>query len=342
MYTTINMGDADVLITGAAGHLGCALMLSLSSYGYTPIGIDTLASATTTHVGSITDRAFVESLFAANPKIRHVLHAATLHKPHVESHTKSDFVDVNITGTLVLLETAAALNPSRIDSFVFVSTTSTFGQALSPKPGSPAAWVDETVTPVPKNIYGVTKVAAEDLCRLMHIQTGLPVLVLRTSRFFPEADDDEGRRAALGDENLKCLELAYRRVDIADVVSVCVLAMKRAREIGWGKYVVSAPPPFPKDAETLRRLDSEAEEVYCKCVTGIKEVFGKRGWKFLPRLDRVYDSGKAVRELGWEPVYTIQSAVEKIAQGKEWRSELTFRVGRKGYHAVSTGIYTVR
>jgi nucleoside-diphosphate-sugar epimerase len=342
MYTTLNMGDADVLVTGAAGHLGCALMLSLPSYGYTPIGIDILASETTTHVGSITDRAFVESLFAANPKIRHVLHAATLHKPHVESHTKSEFVDVNITGTLVLLETAASLNPGRIDSFVFVSTTSTFGEALSPKPGSPAAWVDETVTPVPKNIYGVTKVAAEDLCRLVHMQTGLPVLVLRTSRFFPEADDDEGRRAALGDENLKCLELAYRRVDIADVVSACVLATRRAREIGWGRYVVSAPPPFPNDAETLRRLDSEAEEVYCECVPGIKEVFREQGWTFLLRLDRVYDSGKAVRELGWEPVYTVRNAVEKIAQGKEWRSELTFRVGRKGYHAVSTGVYTVR
>ena len=331
------MPDANVLVTGAAGHLGSALMLSLSSHGYTPIGIDTLWSPTTTHVGSITDRAFVESLFTTYPTIQHVLHAATLHKPHVDSHTKSDFVSVNISGTLVLLETAASLGPERIASFVFVSTTSVFGHALTPAPGDPAAWIDESVTPVPKNIYGVTKAAAEDLCRLTHMQTGLPVLVLRTSRFFPEPDDDERRRAALGDENLKCLELAYRRTDIADVVSACVAAMRRARGIGWGMYIISAPPPFPSDSETLRRLDAEAGSVCSECISGIDEAFGKRGWKFLPRLDRVYDSGKAVRELGWEPVYTIQHAVERIAKGEEWRSVLTFEVGKKGYHATSTG-----
>ncbi|KAH6613890.1 NAD dependent epimerase/dehydratase family protein [Boeremia exigua] len=336
------MGNADVLVTGAAGHLGCALMLSLPSYGYTPIGIDTLDSPTTTLVGSISNRTFVESLFAAYPNIRHILHAATLHKPHVDSHSKSDFVDVNITGTLILLETAAGLQSDRIDSFIFVSTTSVFGQALSPKPGSPAVWIDETVTPIPKNIYGVTKAAAEDMCRLTNMQTSLPVLVLRTSRFFPEADDDEDRRAALGDENLKCLELAYRRTDIADVVSACVHGMKRARDIGWGKYIISAPPPFPNDADTLRRLDSDAGGVYRDSIPGIQEAFSKHEWKFLPRLDRVYDSGKAVRELGWQPVYTIQHAVERLAKGEEWRSKLTFEVGKKGYHAVSTGVYTAR
>jgi nucleoside-diphosphate-sugar epimerase len=336
------MADANVLVTGAAGHLGCALMLSLPSYGYTPIGIDILDSATTTHMGSITDRTFVETLFTSHPKIRHILHAATLHKPHVESHTKSDFIATNMTGTLNLLETAASLDPNPIDSFIFISTTSVFGHALSPRPGSPAAWIDESVVPVPKNIYGVTKAAAEDLCRLTHLQTGLPVLVLRTSRFFPEPDDDEARRAALGDENLKCLELAYRRTDISDVVSACVSAMRRAKGIGWGKYIISAPPPFARDAETLRRLDADAGEVYRECVPGIEEAFRKREWTFLPRLDRVYDSGKAVRELGWEPLYTVQHAVEQIAKGEEWRSGLTFEVGKKGYHATSTGVYTVR
>lgn len=336
------MEEADILVTGAAGHLGCALMLSLPSLGYTPIGIDILNSATTTHVGSIADRQFVEKLFVDYPKIRHVLHTATLHKPHVESHTKSDFVNTNITGTLNLLEASTGLGPGRIESFIFLSTTSVFGQALSPKAGSPAVWIDESVTPVPKNIYGVTKAAAEDLCRLQHMQTSLPVLVLRTSRFFPEPDDDEGRRAAMGDENLKCLELAYRRTDIADVVSACVAGMQRAKEIGWGKYIISAPPPFPNNAETLRMLDSDAGKVYRECIPGIEVVFNKQDWKFLPRLDRVYDSNKALQELGWKPTFTIQYAMEKIAKGEEWRSQLTFQVGKKGYHDSSTGVYTVR
>ena len=100
-----------------------------------------------------------------------VLHAATLHKPHVGTHTRQDFVDTNVTGTLTLLEEAVAAGVGR---FVFTSTTSAFGRALTPPPGAPAAWITEDVTPVPRNIYGVTKVAAEDLCELVHRDHGLP------------------------------------------------------------------------------------------------------------------------------------------------------------------------
>ena len=52
------------------------------------------------------------------------------------SHGRQDFVDTNITGTLVLLEEAAAAG---VRSFVFTSTTSAFGRALTPAPGAPAA-----------------------------------------------------------------------------------------------------------------------------------------------------------------------------------------------------------
>ncbi|KXH51008.1 NAD dependent epimerase/dehydratase [Colletotrichum salicis] len=358
-----------VLVTGSAGHLGAALMLSLPSLGYVPHGIDILPSSTTTTVGSITDRALIASLLANNPSIKHIVHGATLHKPHVDSHPKSAFIDTNITGTLVLLEEAAACldetttPQSRIKSFLFISTTSTFGRALAPAIGHPAAWITESVTPLPKNIYGVTKCAAEDLCSLVHRQTSLPVLVLRTSRFFPEPDDDEDRRAAMPDDaNLKVCELAYRRVDIADVVSAVVCGMERAEGIGFGKYIISAPPPFAAAAATttsattddddeaaaaarsmlVRRLDSDAGAVLAEVVPGCAAVFEKLGWRFLERLDRVYDSSKAVRELGWRPQWTMEKVVERLARGEDWRSELTHEVGKKGYHAVSTGVYTSR
>ncbi|OLN87266.1 UDP-glucose 4-epimerase [Colletotrichum chlorophyti] len=331
-----------VLVTGSSGHLGAALMLTLPSLGHVPLGIDILPSETTTTVGSITDRTLVASVLATNPTISHVLHAATLHKPHVDSHPKSAFIDTNITGTLVLLEEAAARLP-QIKSFVFISTTSTFGMALSPAPGQPAALIDESVTPLPKNIYGVTKCAAEDLCRLVHRQTKLPVVVLRTSRFFPEADDDPDRRACMSDANLKVCELAYRRADIADVVSAVVCGMEKAAGLGWARYIISAPPPFPPgDAETLQRLDADAGAVFREVVPQCASVFEKLGWDFLGRLDRVYDSSRAVQELGWRPEWTFEKVVEKLASGEDWRSELTHAVGRKGYHAVPTGVYTTR
>ncbi|KAG5928336.1 hypothetical protein E4U42_000833 [Claviceps africana] len=331
----------NALVTGSSGHLGAALMLELPLLGFNPLGLDILDSPTTHHVGDITDRALVSRILQTNP-IRHVLHTATLHKPHIGSHTKQQFIDTNITGTLVLLEEAAKLAEGQIESFIFFSTTSAFGLALSPPPGSPAAWIDETVASLPKNIYGVTKVAAEDMCSLVQRQTGLPILVLRTSRFFPEPDDDEDRRSAMSDENLKVLELAYRRCDIEDVVSATVCAMANAKHIGWSKYIISAPPPFSPDDETLAALDRNPEAAFTRSVPMAGSVFADRGWSHLSRVDRVYDSRKAVRELGWRPRFTFETALARLQRGEPWRSALVEKIGMKGYHAVSTGVYTRR
>src|SRR5690242_1502078 len=165
-----------ILVTGSAGHLGEALMRTLRESEHEPVGIDVLDSPYTDVEGSIVDADVVRRAMRG---VDAVLHAATLHKPHVATHRRQDFIDVNLTGTLNLLEAAADV---RASAFVFTSTTSTFGRALTPPPGAPAAWLTEDVVPVPKNIYGVTKVAAENLCELAHRDTGMPCLVLRTDR----------------------------------------------------------------------------------------------------------------------------------------------------------------
>jgi UDP-glucose 4-epimerase len=110
-----------------------------------------------------------------------VIHAATLHKPHVATHSNQDFIDTNITATLVLLEEAAS---ARVTSFVFTSTTSAFGSALTPAAVSPAAWVTEDVQPIAKNIYGVAKLAAETLCEMFSRRPGSPRSFLERRGFF--------------------------------------------------------------------------------------------------------------------------------------------------------------
>src|SRR5579864_9095412 len=186
-----------VLVTGSAGHLGEALVRTLRDLNHDVIGLDILESPFTTHVGSINDRAFVRR---SMKDVQTVLHVATLHKPHVGTHSRQEFVDANVTGTLNLLEEAVAAG---VQSFVYTSTTSVFGDALIPPQDAPAAWITEDVAPVPKNIYGATKAAAEDLCQLFHRNQSLPCIVLRTSRFFPEEDDNPKVRAAYSDANAK-------------------------------------------------------------------------------------------------------------------------------------------
>ena len=323
-----------ILVTGSAGHLGEALVRVLEEQGHDVVGLDLLPSPTTHAVGSVADRAFVR---AAVRDVEAVVHAATLHKPHVASHARQDFVDTNVTGTLNLLEEAANAGVGRL---VFTSTTSAFGRALDPPPGAPAAWITEDVPPVPKNVYGATKTAAEDLCELVHRDHGLPVLVLRTSRFFPEPDDRDEVRARYDDLNIKVNELLYRRVDLEDVVGAHLLALERAPAIGFGRYVISATTPFvPGDLAELRR---DAPAVVRRHFGDFEAVYRERGWSMFPAIERVYVNERARTELGWEPRHDFRRALDLLRAGEDPRSALAASVGAKGYHAESTGVYTVR
>jgi len=313
-----------ILVTGSAGHLGEALMRVLRKQGRDPRGIDIKASTFTDHVGSIIDRDFVRESMAG---VDAVLHTATLHKPHVATHTRQDFVDTNITGTMNLLEEALAAG---VGCFIFTSTTSAFGDALRPPPDQPAAWITEQVAPIARNIYGATKTAAEDLCRLFHRNHGLPCLVLRTSRFFPEPDDDEARRSAFDGVNLKICELLYRRVDIADVVDAHLLAIERAPEIGFDRFIISATSPFtPRDLAELR---GNAAEVVSRRVPDYPTVFSDKGWRMLDEIDRVYVNAHARARLGWRPEHDFRRAIRDVGEGLDYRSDLAREIGSKGYH----------
>lgn len=313
-----------ILVTGSSGHLGEALMRTLRQSGRKAIGLDVVPGAFTDVVGSIADRRLVaRSLSGA----RSVLHAATLHKPHVETHKREEFVGTNVLGTLVLLEEAVRAG---VQGFIMTSTTSTFGDALKPPPGEPAAWIDEGVASVPKNIYGVTKTAAEDLCRLFWRNERLACVILRTSRFFPEEDDDSEARAAFPDANLKANEFLHRRVAIEDVVEAHLLALERAAAIGFGKYIVSATTPFRR--EDAPRLRTDAGGVARERLGGWQEEYVRRGWRMAERIDRVYDNALARRELGWRPKWDFAAVVERLRETGDIRGPLARAIGEKGYH----------
>lgn len=313
-----------LLVTGSAGHLGEALMRTLRAEGTPVIGVDRLPSPVTDQVGDLADPAFVRSVMTG---VTQVLHTATLHKPHVETHPRQAFIDTNVTGTLNLLEAAAVAG---VAAFVFTSTTSAFGAALRPPPGAPAVWVDETLAPVVRNIYGVTKTAAEDLCELMHRLTRLPVVVLRTSRFFPEDDDDPSARSLRSQENIQANELLYRRVDLEDVVDAHRVALREAARIGYGRFIVSATTPFTR--EDCAALGRDAAAVLRQRVPGWEAVYARHGWTAPDTLDRVYDNRAARQVLGWQPKVDFAAALARLEATGDLRSPLARAVGKKSYH----------
>ena len=313
-----------ILVTGSSGHLGEGLVRILSADGHDVRGLDVLPGPFTAHVGSIVDRNVVRDCLTG---VDAILHAATLHKPHVATHTKQDFIDTNVSGTLHLLEEAVTAG---VGAFVFTSTTSAFGAALSPPEGAPAAWIDETVIPVPKNIYGVTKTAAEDLCHLFHRRHGLNCIILRTSRFFPEVDDSRAIRDHFTDENAKANEFLFRRVDLEDTVHAHIAAMNRARRIGFARYVISATTPF--EHADLALLRTDPGRVVERYFPGFRDAYAARAYRMFGSIDRVYANDRARRDLGWQPAYDFARILAQIADGQSIGSQFAQLVGIKGYH----------
>jgi UDP-glucose 4-epimerase len=288
-----------VLVTGASGWLGGALVPQLLAAGHEVVGMDITASPRTQVVGSITDVRLVETTIR-DFAIQAVIHAATLHKPHVATRPASDFVAVNVQGTLNLLEAATAPG-SPVDRFVFTSTTSLMisAEIRAGRDGGAtrAAWLTEAMTGLrPRNIYGVTKLAAEHLCRLHYELHGLKLVILRTSRFFPEADD-MAHAIQQSDANTKTNELLFRRLTVEDAAAAHVLALERAPALGFDTCIVSAPTPFSPD--DCADLIEDAPAVVARYFPHYPAIYERFGWTMFASIDRVYDPSRARDRLGF-------------------------------------------
>ncbi|MEG3150884.1 NAD(P)-dependent oxidoreductase [Sphingomonas sp. ZT3P38] len=280
-----------ILLTGSSGWLGRFLAPRLRALGHVVTGLDVAPGVDTDVNGSVADRALIDRLFGERG-IEAVIHGGALHKPDIVRYSNQVFVDVNVSGTLNLLEAAVAANAR----FVFTSTTSLMiSTAIREARGESAVWIDEAMAPLePRNIYGVTKLSAEHLCRLFQAEHGLPVVILRTSRFFPEDDDTHH---ILSGENMKANELLHRRLTVEDAAEAHVVALERAPAIGFGMFIASAPTPFVRG--DLAELKADAPAVIARYFPDAAELYARQGWQLPASIDRVYDSALAERELGF-------------------------------------------
>ena len=302
----------NILVTGSSGWLGQTLVPRLVRDGHKVVGLDPDAGATTSVVGSVVDRALVRRIIR-DEGIEAIVHAAARHKPHIETHDNSEFVAVNVQGTLNLLEESVA-EGSRVDRFVFTSTTSLMisQKIRDGKAGGAreAVWIDETLAPLqPRNIYGVTKLAAEELCRLFNHLHKLPILVLRTSRFFPE-EDDMAHAIAQSGENTKANEFLFRRLSVEDAAEAHVVALAKAGDIGFDTFIISAMTPFSR--EDCRELIADAPSVVARHFPDYPALYAQRGWTMFDTIDRVYAAGKAARVLGFTCRTNFRQVLEAL------------------------------
>jgi UDP-glucose 4-epimerase len=295
------------LLTGSSGWLGRHLAPKLQALGHEVIGLDVVPGPYTTMIGSVADRGTVVQAMAG---VDAVVHAGALHKPDIARHPASDFIAVNVQGTENLLEEAAAGGVRR---FVFTSTTSLMisseiraGRAGGAKS---AVWMTEDVPVTPRNIYGITKLAAEHLCRLAYVERGLPCIVLRTARFFPE-EDDMAHAIKQSGENTKANEFLFRRLSADDAAEAHTVALEKAPEVGFDIFIVSAPTPFvPSDCAALIE---DAPAVVARYFPQYPALYAKRGWTMFDHIDRVYSAARIERRLGFRCRTSFADVLQRL------------------------------
>jgi len=127
-------------------------------------------------------------------------------------------------------------------------------------------------------------------------------------------------------------ELLYRRADIDDIVEAHLLAVGRAPDLRFGRYIVSSTTPFQRSDVAALRAD--APSVVRRLFPDVDALYAAKGWKLLPSLDRVYDSHRATRDLNWRPKRDFAFVLDCLRRGEEFRSAMALAIGKKGYHDV--------
>jgi nucleoside-diphosphate-sugar epimerase len=182
-----------VLITGGAGFIGSHLAEALVTLGAQVVVLDDLSGGSRENLRSISPIEFVEGsildrelLARCTAGCRYVLHQAALGSVPRSVEQPRLFCDVNITGTLNVLEAARHARVSRV---MFAASSSVYGV-------NPVPWI-ETMPTLPQSPYAATKLADEGLLRAYSASYGLDTASLRYFNIFGPRQNANSAYAAV-------------------------------------------------------------------------------------------------------------------------------------------------
>ncbi len=184
------MKDKTILVTGGAGFIGSHLVERLVEKGYLVICLDNFNDYYDPRLkennisgvvensnfklirGDILDLPLLEDIFSGtqNSTPNKVVHLAAMAGVRSSIVNPEPYVDVDVKGTVNLLETAKKYN---VEQFIFASSSSVYG--LNEKtPFREDDPVDLQISP-----YATAKRAAEIFCKTYNNLYGMPVTILR-------------------------------------------------------------------------------------------------------------------------------------------------------------------
>jgi len=279
-----------VLVTGSSGRLGAVTVNHLRINGHQVTGIDIIPAETTDELIDILNK---DAVLAIAKNTDAIIHTAAIHGKHYElNYPREAFIDVNIYGTLNLLNACIA---NGVQKMLYTSTTSIYGDAMVD--ANQAVWVDEELPIKPRDIYDITKQTAEQLCKDFFYREGLQASVYRVGRFLPETD------------NLKLNHRLYRGLDERDGAEGLRLALEQTFP-EFEIFNITSSSPFKKDE--LVQLKQNPLEAIRKHYPQAETVYLSKGWEFPKSIDRVYVSEKAKRYFGYEPKFTFDYLLNNL------------------------------
>jgi UDP-glucose 4-epimerase len=208
-----------VLITGAHGFIGAAIIPELLDAGHDVIGMDCIGG-TRIQVGDITR---LEDCVAACEGADVVIHSVGIHLATQVADSPMQMVDVNVNGTLNILRAAEIAGTRRI---VYLSSATVYGEPDR----LPAL---ETDLPRPREPYALAKLVAEQYCQTFHETCGMEVVVIRPFSVYGPGQDQNSGYVGMALNALKTDGIVsfpgradYLRdfVHISDVARLCALA----------------------------------------------------------------------------------------------------------------------
>ncbi|MCB9193621.1 MAG: SDR family NAD(P)-dependent oxidoreductase [Flavobacteriales bacterium] len=295
-----------VLITGGAGFIGSALSRHLQELGHEVFVLDDLSFGRRELAGvddahffrvDIRDRAATQRAIAS-VKPQWVLHLAAVHFiPYCNEHP-TEAADINITGTMNVLDACAEAEQ------VFVASTAAV------YPIADGALSEEHLTG-PLDIYGITKLATERLASEFHLRTGVPTIVGRFFNAFgpnetnPHLIPEIQRQVLSGARTLKLGNLDPKRdfIHTEDMGRAMALLLDKGLKgfdtfnIGRGieysvREIVEA---FERQLGEKLRIDVDPARV-----------------RKVERMHLLADVGKLKRVTGWEPKWGIDEGVATL------------------------------
>jgi UDP-glucuronate 4-epimerase len=314
-----------VLITGAAGFIGSHLSERLLDDGLMVVGLDNFDDFYNPQIkrqnikgclknknfqlveADIRDSAAMDKTVGGGVEIIVHLAARAGVRPSIEKPLL--YADVNINGTMVLLEAA---KKHKVNKFIFGSSSSVYGNNKK-VPFSEGDSVDFPISP-----YAATKKAGELICHTYHHLYGISITPLRFFTVYgPRQRPDlaihkfaklieQGKPIPVYGDGTMMRDFTY----IDDIIDGTVAAMNKCT--GFSIYNLGESRPI-----SVNDLIAE-----------IEKALGKKAVKkYLPPqpgdVERTFaDVTKAVNELGYKPNTTIQTGLAKFVEWLRQKSKL--------------------